>query len=560
MNNRKFKFLTAAILSAVCCSFYIACGGNDDPTKDNPKPSASISISVANANIDKDKNSEITLDAESLGITVTEGANLSFTVNKTVGAGTDKQTLQITDNKFTVEEGCFYDIIATATLNDAAKSVYVQVREKGLIIGSFEKVQEQIPTIGTGVVQWTKETDESGNSVMKMYRPEIPGSTQGGVTMVFDSILNSNGEEYIETGVIYDVYADISYAKEPTNSDWGIQLDKQFGRENTEWVGCSGRYFIGQGKWDDAGYRNRVQFIARTLENSEFAIDGTNNYCLFDNVVLAEHDASQDPPEIIDIPDAEYETFEVANKNVSLAAGTEFTLSEGTLGFAVPDGYNVNYEVTKVTGAGTDKEVLTVENDKFTVEAGCFYDIKIYAINSQNDVKAGYAQVRDSALCVFGFENNGEYIPTVGTGVVQWVKTEVNGNSVMKMYRPIHPSGNQTGTATVQIDALLDSAELAKTGVKYKVYADISYYILGDEQDWAVQLTAVDPKKGWITQKAGRYYMGEAVVSGDSVKLTMLVRTLFESVAGVQTATAYSIDGENNWMYFDNFVLVAEPA
>lgn len=563
MKQKKgIKFFAIALLSVICCLSFIACGdnGDKDTPKDEPITPTSLSLSVANANIDKAENSEITLDAASLGITVTEGANLSFAVEKTVGAGTVRETMQITNNKFTVEEGCFYDITVTAALNGATKTAYIQVRDEDLIIGSFEKVQEKIPIIGTGVVQWVKETGESGNSVMKMYRPEIAGAPQGGAPMVLDSIMGSSGLDYIETDKIYDVYADISYAKElDAASSWAIQLDKQFGRSGTEWVERSGRYFIGQSSWNDSAYRNQVQFIARTLENSEYAIDGTHNYCIFDNVVLIEHDASQDPPKVIDIPDAEYETFDVTNQNISLASGSEFTLSEETLGFTAPDGYNVQYEVIKVLGAGTDKEVLTIEENKFTVEAGYYYDIKIYAVKSEDDIKAGYAQVRDSALNIFGFENDSESIPILGSGVVQWVKDEVNGNSVIKMYRPIHPSGNQVGGANMDISYLLNSAGLATTGVKYKVYADINYYILGEETDWAIQLTSANPSGGWVTKKTGRYYMGETI-NGNPTQIAMLVRTLFESVGGVQTATEYSIDGEHNWVYFDNIVLVAEPA
>lgn len=572
------KILSLAMAAMMFTGIFAGCdsGGTNSGNSSNPSnnssssgnPSAStLSLSVSKVNLEKAANTSVALTAADLGITVSDGATLNYTVVKKQGVGAATQTLNVTDS-FTVEAGYFYDIIVTATKGTETATQFVQVRDQDLDVFSFEAASEEIPIIGTGVVQWHKMTDENGNSMMKMYRPAIEGSDNGNVPMVLDKLFTAAGIDFEETDKVYDIYADIAYDKAlDEDQSWGVQLKRDYDDNSDDeyLTKASGRYFVGQATWNESKYRIETNFWARTKKDCAYAIDGTNNFMKWDNIVIVEGEkkvVEEVPPEEVEKPEV-VDTFAVANKIHNKAAGETFIINAETLGYTAPAGGTVAYEVTKVVGAGTDKEVITVVGNQFTVEAGYYYDIKVTATDAQGKVSLGYAQVRDSALNLFDFSAENEIIPIIGSGVVQWHKMELNGNSMMKMYRPVHISGNQVGGAPVVFGGsgvgnvgLLDVSGMdMSASTKYKVYADITYYVLTDgNTQWAVQLTGANPSGGWVTKITGRYYLGEASFNEASQRfeLTCIVRTLVDSNGD---ATPFAIDGENNYVMWDNVVL-----
>ena len=572
------KIVSLVTAAMMLTGMFAGCGKTGANSGDNSNPSnnssssdkpstSSISLSVENVNLEKAANTSIALTAADLGISVSEGATLSYEVVKKQGVGSATENLNVTDS-FIVEAGYFYDIIVTATKGSETATQFVQVRDQDLEVFSFEAAGEEIPIIGTGVVQWHKMTDENGNSMMKMYRPTIEGSDNGNVPMVLDKLFTAAGIDFEETEKVYDIYADIAYDK-PLDNDqsWGVQLKRDYdNNDDDEYLTkASGRYLVGQAAWNESKYRIETNFWARTKKDSEYAIDGTNNFMKWDNVVIVEGEkkvVEETPPEKVEKPEV-VDTFAIANKIHNKTAGEKFSINAETLGYTAPAGGTIAYEVTKVVGAGTDKEVIIAFGDQFTVEAGYFYDIKVTATDAQGKVSVGYAQLRDSALKVFDFSAENEIIPIIGSGVVQWHKMELNGNSMMKMYRPVHVSGNQVGGAPVVFGGsgvgnvgLLDVSGMDMgASTKYKVYADITYYVLTDgNTQWAVQLTGANPSGGWVTKITGRYYLGEASFNeaAQRFELTCIVRTLVDSNGN---ATSFAIDGENNYVMWDNVVL-----
>lgn len=551
MGKNKWQKLTALTLAAMMCGSLLAGCNEEEPTPEEKN----VSLSVANVNIAKAAGETVALTAEGLGLTVSEGATLSYQIVKKQCLGESVEAYTASNNQITVEEGYFYDIMVTATVGEKSVSEYVQVKDEDSVLFGFESASEKIPTIGTGVVQWHKTT-ENGNSMMKMYRPPIEGADNGNVPMKLDDLFMSANIECEETEQIYAVYADVSYAKElDAETSWGIQLTREVtDKDDDAYVTNAGRYYIGEASWDPSGYRMVVNFWARTL-TTEFAIDGVNNYALWDNVAFVAVEKEEEPDPVIPEPEVPetYETLTVANKTITKSVGDTVALNETTLGFTAPTGGSVAYTVEKVQAAGTEKEVLTLVGNQFTVEEGYFYDISVLATDANGEKSKGYAQVRTEGMNLFSFEEEDEVIPIVGSGVVQWHKMDLNGNGMMKMYRPVHPAST-AGAAPVKLDELLTAGNLPgvnDTSVTYKVYADIAYYKLDSENSWGVQLIGANPAGAWVTEKTGRYYLGEAKWNSASQRfeLNIMVRTL---------TTAYAIDGENNFCMFDNVVLVAK--
>jgi hypothetical protein len=122
----------------------------------------------------------------------------------------------------------------------------------------------------------------------------------------------------------------------------------------------------------------------------------------------------------------DYVSVAVANPNLEKKAGTVVALNSQELGYTVTEGASVSYTVTKTKGASEKAaETLEITDGTFTVEEGCFYDVRIDATLGEGST-AEYVQIRDEELIVCSFESSSEMIPIIGSGVVQWQKiTEI---------------------------------------------------------------------------------------------------------------------------------------
>lgn len=254
--------------------------------------------------------------------------------------------------------------------------------------------------------------------------------------------------------------------------------------------------------------------------------------------------------------------FSVESASIKVLSGTEITLDSETLGLPnLPGDGTISFNVTEIQGAGTTKTVLggvDGTGDNFTVKSGYFYDIDI-AATVGGKTYYGYVQVSDKDIYVFGFEKQGETVlfgsnDTINnvTGQTHSSRETEDGNTRIKMYRK---NSVTTSNPVFRIESLLESAGLpqSSSGVSYKVYVDATYYkeekVEGDyTTNWGLQFRN---NAAWVSKYTGRYYAGDATYQSGQFKFAM--QCLRNS--GIADSY-YALDGVNNWIYFDNVVLI----
>ena len=250
------------------------------------------SLTVAEKQLNKAVGERMMLSVEELGITVEGEATLSYTVEKTLGAGTTKsktaevhQIMAIEDNQFVVESGYFYDISITAAFTDGGSiTEVVRVCASDVVVFGFETEAETSVSIGSGYLQFSKE-EIDGNTVLKIWNPT--GVTNTGAWFEWGTLLSSADMAVGET-VTYDVYADVGHSYAVSSSNWALQLNQ--GGEGTVsggYVTANARCKIGTVTYKTAG--------GLTTMYSNFVVQGANvngnpNYFTFDNVVFVRTD------------------------------------------------------------------------------------------------------------------------------------------------------------------------------------------------------------------------------------------------------------------------------
>ena len=483
---------------------------------------------ITQKSIIKTVGEKVALNGTTFGYSESDVWDVAFEVTKTKAIGTEKETLKNV-TAFTVESGYFYDVNITATSEFGTTKKYARICASDVsdYLYGFEDGTYTIPTIGSAVTCWSDAIDEYGNDYVKMYKSgTYKLGAHGTQPLVVTQLLEHSGLS-ADTTAKYKLYADVSYLKMADgNSNWAVQLNS-----STYVTAQSGRYYVGEISWAS----NRWQLLlsaTRGLDN-EYGIDGTNNYVIWDNVVLFNS--------VTEIPD-----FGVTVQYQEKIPGEVVTLSSETFGYELGGIWDVSFEVTKSKAMGTEK-VLLEDITEFTVEAGYFYDINITATSAFDTVK-NYARVCANDVSLYGFEEGTYTIPTIGSAVTCWSDAiDEYGNDYVKMYKSGTYKLGAHGTQPLVVTQLLEHSGLsADTTAKYKLYADVSYLKLDNDQSWAVQFTS---GTGYATKLVGRYYVGE--VTWDSSMSRFQVAILTRGLD-----TVYGVDGTNNYCLWDNIVLV----
>ena len=502
---------------------------------------------MAEKQLNKAVGERMMLSVEELGITVEGEATLSYTVEKTLGAGTTKsktaevhQIMAIEDNQFVVESGYFYDISITAAFTDGGSiTEVVRVCASDVVVFGFETEAETSVSIGSGYLQFSKE-EIDGNTVLKIWNPT--GVTNTGAWFEWGTLLSSADMAVGET-VTYDVYADVGHSYAVSSSNWALQLNQ--GGEGTVsggYVTANARCKIGTVTYKTAG--------GLTTMYSNFVVQGANvngnpNYFTFDNVVFVR----------TDLPIEETETsLTVASKQINKVVGETVVLSADNFGVTVEGEATLSYTVEKTLGAGTTKsktaevhQTMAIEDNQFVVESGYFYDISITAAFTDGGSITEVVRVCASDVVVFGFETEAETSVSIGSGYLQFSKEEIDGNTVLKIW---NPTGVTNTGAWFEWGTLLSSADMAVgETVTYDVYADVGHSYAVSSSNWALQLN-----QG-----------GEGTVSGGYVTANARCKigTVTYKTAGGLT-TMYSnfvvqganVNGNPNYFTFDNVVFV----
>ncbi len=189
----------------------------------------------------------------------------------------------------------------------------------------------------------------------------------------------------------------------------------------------------------------------------------------------------------------------VPSVDVAKAAGAEVVLKGTTndLGVVYSDeATRVAYAVTKTVGGSTaSASAVILTDNKFTVEAGCLYDVEI----TINDTQKAYVQVRDGSVIVIG--NTAK-----DTFIVHGVTTErvdTDGDLSFKVF-------NSTGKNQSNVVIQMDGALLDDTVTKYDVYATLkhSYNVYEGGGNFFLWLKSEDGGEGTAIQADGRFKIG----------------------------------------------------
>lgn len=512
---------------------YAGVKGNDSTTTfgysiPDSKNIINTDFKITQKTITKNAGARVALNGTTFGYSESDVWDVAFEVTKTKAIGTEKEVLK-NITAFTVESGYFYDVNITAISEFGTTKKYARICAADIsdYLYGFENGTYTIPTIGSAVTCWSDAIDEYGNDYVKMYKTgTYKVGAHANQPLVVTQLLEYSGLS-ADTTAKYKLYADVSYLKmEDGNANWAVQLNA-----STYVTKQAGRYYVGEISWAS----NRWQLLlsaTRGLDN-EYGIDGTNNYAVWDNLVLFNS--------ATEIPD-----FGVTAQYQEKAPGEVVTLSSDTFGYELGGVWDVSFEVTKSKAMGTEK-VLLENITEFTVEAGYFYDINITATSAFETVK-NYARVCANDVNLYGFEEGSYTIPTIGSAVTCWSDAEDEfGNKYVKMYKTGMYKLTTNANQPVNVTSLLTAAGLASdTSATYKMYADVSYLKLDNDQSWAVQFTS---GTGYATKLAGRYYVGEVTWNASAGRFQTAILT-----RGLDTD--YGVDGAKNYCIWDNIVLV----
>ena len=217
----------------------------------------------------------ISLDATSLGLTVVDGAELSYVVKEKVGAGTSVATIDVSAGSFTVKSGYFYDVEITATKAGVSQKQLVTLYDNTLSMETYVSPFANVSNLSAITPEKNYLTSEhvtiNGNGAYKLWWKNA--------SVMTERLVYFHGKHAGATtdGKSYYVYADISYVGQTsTAQDYILAVYSSGGAV----VKSQGRVLLGVASWYDLGHYMKIRL------NS--GLNNVNGYLLVDNVVFVE--------------------------------------------------------------------------------------------------------------------------------------------------------------------------------------------------------------------------------------------------------------------------------
>ena len=533
--------------------------------------------------ISKAVGSEVALNAEGLGLTITDNEELAEVTYSVVKVEKTTRTDLGQVESFTVELGCYYKVTVTAT--DAKGNVAVEnliVKDTNLIMLTFNNDRDTL----VGDRLSFKKLNDGNNGYMKL---QVSDWTYPAILIPKSLIQPAQYDIYIETEFYGDIF------------EWTLQLANGliFGKDAGVWK-LENAYATGDGEYTaymfmtgnagvlvGANYMtiDNMVFIPKgapviEVENAEIevesgSLDGTTlnaenlgltatdmfgttltNYAFtkveytsaegtveLDIAFGATVDTVADGMYVFTVKvtdawgNASEKTITVyvggsdffapefaGATDVSKEVGAEVVLSAEGLGLTITDNVGVvstTYAVIKVSGR-TKTELTDITS--FVVEAGCYYEIVVTASDEAGNSASRYVLVKDSNIIMLTFNNATDRMDGSRFSFTK-ASEGVNG------YYKVQATDWNYGEWFIPANVI--------TVGRYDVYVDITF--VGSNWEWTFQFG----DGTMISNNDGIWKIGTSYATGDGAY----------SAIGFAAANAGNLTG-SNYARIDNIVLI----
>ena len=217
----------------------------------------------------------ISLTPTALGLTIVDGAEVSYKVTEKKGAGTTVTALDVASGSFTVQSGYFYDVEVTATVAGTSQKVLITVYDSTLSMETYVNAFANVSNLSAITPESNYLASEhitiNGNGAYKLWWKNASVMTE---RLVYFHAKHAGATS---DGKKYKVYADISVVGATSSAQSYIMAVYS---TNGAVVNAQGRVLLGTASWYDLGHYMKIRL------NS--GLDNINGYLVVDNVVFVE--------------------------------------------------------------------------------------------------------------------------------------------------------------------------------------------------------------------------------------------------------------------------------